>query len=274
MSIGYLIPHESRFQQVSVPLVASFNVPTAGLYNFTKTESINAVSAPPNPRFWVTHPNGVGIHPYEIDISTASLWPIGQPLRFSTTSALPAPLLTNTTYYVTGSTFYLGSWLTNVSLTLGGPNIVFTTQGVGVHTLTAIHPIMDLIRNYLYFIERVNIGGTQSQEIFQNAMNTIPILTFRRSLDNQYVFPKPFPIVNYVSNQELNGWLITDRDNDSLVCTVTGLLNPTVDLIGQDNFALNMQVNIYEIQDSEYIKGWKSGRAVVGKQTVSNQFYR
>lgn len=59
---------------------------------------------------------------------------VGDPVTFTTPGTLPAPLVAGTTYYITSVT--PGATYTyQVSLTVGGSNIVFTTTGSGTITL-------------------------------------------------------------------------------------------------------------------------------------------
>lgn len=57
---------------------------------------------------------------------------VGDPVQFTTTGTLPAPLALSTTYYVLS----LVGTLLQVSLSPGGAAVVYTTTGTGVHTIT------------------------------------------------------------------------------------------------------------------------------------------
>ncbi len=58
------------------------------------------------------------------------------PVTFTTTGTLPAPLALATTYYVVANTDPIIGTVFQVSATPGGSAIVFTTIGTGVHTIT------------------------------------------------------------------------------------------------------------------------------------------
>lgn len=66
---------------------------------------------------------------------------IGSEVKFSTTGALPNPLVADTTYYIISAGFLPGSF--QISATLGGAAINTTTAGSGVHTGTTPTYITD-----------------------------------------------------------------------------------------------------------------------------------
>ncbi len=80
----------------------------------------------------VTSPSEIHVDPFGFFYQNAL---VGDPVTFTTTGTLPAPLVTGQTYYITsittGSTYKY-----QVSLTSGGSDIAYTTTGTGVHTMT------------------------------------------------------------------------------------------------------------------------------------------
>jgi len=68
--------------------------------------------------------------------ATASSYPPGTPIVFSTTGTLPSPLAVNTVYYVASTSPTPTANTFGVSTTVGGTGIATTTAGSGVHTVT------------------------------------------------------------------------------------------------------------------------------------------
>lgn len=66
---------------------------------------------------------------------------VGSEVKFSTTGALPSPLVAGTTYYIIAAGFLPGAF--QISATLGGVAINTTTAGSGVHTGTTATYISD-----------------------------------------------------------------------------------------------------------------------------------
>lgn len=182
MSINYLIPKSSRLIQAQVTAIATFNVPSIGVYNFNST----------------------------------------------------------------------------------------TNKGLVVSSI---------LPNHLYFLERTNVGGDIAEDIYEDAINLIPLALYRTSVENAVVFPKPLPIVNYVSNQELNTFIWTEKTNDSIVIDMYGILNQTANLVGVSDVKLFMSFNLYDITDTGYIAEFKGAmsNASIGSPVpqvhVKNEFW-
>lgn len=84
---------------------------------------------------------------------------IGDPLTFTTTGTLPAPLVAGTVYYATSAAVSGGTF--SISDTLGGANITFTTIGTGDQSLHHIPVLLPLGNIYdLIFDGVVGIGAT------------------------------------------------------------------------------------------------------------------
>lgn len=76
------------------------------------------------------------VSPSQLTISSGAFTSfsfVNEPVQFTTTGTLPAPLAVNTTYYITSQ----AGVVYQVSATVGGSNITFTTTGSGTHTITA-----------------------------------------------------------------------------------------------------------------------------------------
>jgi hypothetical protein len=85
----------------------------------------------------------------------------GQPIQFSSTVTLPAPLVANTQYYVSGSS----TFTIKVSATDGGEAIDLTTQGSGAHTLT--------VRNRLQAYGWIDYSGSYSPPDSTSRMRSV-----------------------------------------------------------------------------------------------------
>ena len=79
-------------------------------------------------------PANVDLVNNRITVAAASAWPVGASVFFTSTVALPAPLLPNITYYVIAHPTVT---TVQLSLSYGGPAVVLAGIGAGVHTLWA-----------------------------------------------------------------------------------------------------------------------------------------
>lgn len=66
---------------------------------------------------------------------TLPILKINDPVTFTTTGTLPAPLVVGTTYYIKTIDATSATFIT-ISATLGGAAVILTTDGTGVHTIT------------------------------------------------------------------------------------------------------------------------------------------
>lgn len=110
--------------------------------------------------------------------------------------------------------------------------------------------ICDLFRNSVYLIERLNVGGTISEEIFLNSIATRPEIILRKKLGNQAVYKQPIPIVNYIDGMEITNFIKSDIAGDELQLNCTGLLNQIAETVGVSEISLELSFNIYAIESS------------------------
>lgn len=128
----------------------------------------------------------------------------------------------------------------------------------GISGGQGIADILTMQSNSIYFVERINIGGTIPQEEYLYAISTLPLAVFYNETTGQQVLPKPLPIVNYIINQEVNSFIWTDNDGQKLQLKLSGVLSQTPFLVGNDSVELNIQLNIYDISDNSFIQQFKA----------------
>lgn len=85
------------------------------------------------------------------------IFTVNDPVQFTTTGTLPAPLTLNTTYYIIS--INPSTNVATISTTLGGSALVFTSNGTGTHTITDnTNPLP--FGNSTNFIFNAQIGAT------------------------------------------------------------------------------------------------------------------
>lgn len=105
----------------------------------------------------------------------------------------------------------------------------------------------------LYFIERINVGGSISEGDYLEAINIIPLCSLKRLKKSEIIYKRPIPIVNFIDNQEANAWFVSDKDGDAIRMTVTGLLDQTAALVGEQYVKLQISLNIYIVESARYV---------------------
>jgi len=111
--------------------------------------------------------------------------------------------------------------------------------------------VQELEPNVVYLIERMSVGGTISEGDFLSSIVTFPILTIRRSISNQIVYKKPFPIVNYADGIETAAFIHSDKGGDQLTLSFVGSLLQLPSMVGLAEVKMQISLSIYAI-DSGY----------------------
>lgn len=115
----------------------------------------------------------------------------------------------------------------------------------------------------VYLIDRISIGGDIGEGVFLDAIDTLPILTLKKSLTKEIVYKKSMPIVQYIDDQDIIAWVKTDKSNENLTLDLTGILNQTTALIGELRVELFVSYSLYAIESSVFEYWFKN--------TLSNQ---
>ena len=123
---------------------------------------------------------------------------------------------------------------------------------------SSLADILTMQSNSIYFIERINVGGTIPQEEYLYAISTLPRATFFNATTKQQVLPQPIPIVNYIINQEVNSFVWSDCDGQKLQLRLSGILSQTPFLVGNLTVTLNISLNIYDVNDNAFIQQFKA----------------
>lgn len=112
--------------------------------------------------------------------------------------------------------------------------------------------VTELKPNVVYLIERLSIGGNIAETEFLTAINQFPLLTIKRSVSAEIVYQRPFPIVNFADGIECAAWIHSDKQNDFLTFSLTGLFNQTPAMIGLNDLKIQVTASIYAIDSSYY----------------------
>lgn len=113
--------------------------------------------------------------------------------------------------------------------------------------------VLELKPGVVYLIERLSTGGTLGESTFLESIVTFPELTIKRSVSNQIVYQKPFPIVNYADGIESAAWVISDiGNNDNLSLSLIGSLTQLPSMVGLSEVKMQVSLSIYAIDSAYY----------------------
>lgn len=129
--------------------------------------------------------------------------------------------------------------------------------------------ILELFQNTVYLIDRISIGGNISDSDFLSSIETLPLITFKTLQKKQIVYKLPFPVVNYIDDQDVTAWIISEKGGNSLICDFTGVLNQTADLVGITDIKINVSLSIYAIESTRFYSTFRGDLSPdVGKQVM------
>jgi len=114
--------------------------------------------------------------------------------------------------------------------------------------------VIPIQRNSIYLIERLTIAGTIDNATYLTSISTTPLLRLGKSLTGENVYARPFPIVTFLENQEFAAWVWTDKDNDFLTMSLSGILDQVLATVGVLTLKLSVSLSVYAIEDNAYAK--------------------
>jgi len=117
--------------------------------------------------------------------------------------------------------------------------------------------VLQLFENTLYLVERISVGGNASEGDYLDAIDVQPFVTLRYSVTKEIVYKTPFPIVNYIDDQDIVGWAYSDKQDTFLTADVSGILFQTAALVGKQQILTPISYSIYAIEDTRFIAEFK-----------------
>ena len=112
--------------------------------------------------------------------------------------------------------------------------------------------VIELQKNVVYLIERLSFGGNISEIEFLSSIVDFPLLSIKRSVSSEIVYQRPLPIVNYADGIETAAWIHSDKQNDFLTFSLSGLLLQTPAMVGLVNVKIQVTASIYAIDSAYY----------------------
>jgi len=122
--------------------------------------------------------------------------------------------------------------------------------------------VLELKPNVVYLIERLSIGANIAETEFLTAIETFPLLTIKRSVSAEIVYQRPFPIVNYADGIECAAWIHSDKQNDFLSFSLSGIFSQTPSMIGLLNLKVQITASIYAIDSTYYNAAYRDVQSI------------
>ena len=125
----------------------------------------------------------------------------------------------------------------------------------------------------MYLIERLFIAGDIPAESYLASLDlssaaTLPAIVFSKKRGNNTVHAARIPIVQYVQNREVPIWIYSDKGDDELLVTFTGILNQVAATVGKNTLNIALDLSIYQISEKGYSVGMRTAVAPSFGQTI------
>lgn len=112
----------------------------------------------------------------------------------------------------------------------------------------------------VYLIERMNAGGNLSEEQFLESIDSFPELAIRRSASRgEGVYNRSIPITNYFDGMECAAWVFTDKKDDWLTLSFSGLLRQLPSMVGILTAKIQISLSIFAIESAYFNGSFRDG---------------
>lgn len=109
--------------------------------------------------------------------------------------------------------------------------------------------------NTAYLIERMSVGGNLGEETYLDSLQTVPLLAFKREKGKgTSLYERPIPFVQFVDSREIAVWTWSDKSDDWLTLSLTGVLNQVAATVGKPTIRLFVGLSIFAVDSNWYQK--------------------
>lgn len=117
--------------------------------------------------------------------------------------------------------------------------------------------VLQLQPGTVYLIERISTGGNITESQYLESINIFPQLTIKRSISRETVYNKSIPIVNYYDGMEAACFVISDKSNDFLTLSFSGLLNQLPSMVGIAIAKMQISLSIFAVESAYFVGSFR-----------------
>ncbi len=145
--------------------------------------------------------------------------------------------------------------------TFNAPTINRYDFGIPANTDQAI---LTTENRSIYIMEQIAFSMDIAEADFENSINIVPRIRFTRAGPNTQIFQAPLPFANYFDGLNIFMFFYSAIGGDVLQGTFTGLLNQIPATVGKLTITANVQLQIYKINDTDWIKKFLDRKSDLG----------
>lgn len=112
--------------------------------------------------------------------------------------------------------------------------------------------VLEMSPGITYFVDNFSFAGNISQEDFLSAVSTTPYMIMSRKNDGDRIFTKTLPLNQFASQKPATVFISSNKKNDYLLLTLSGLLNQTANLVGVDPVVFTVSFSVYAIDNNDF----------------------
>lgn len=112
--------------------------------------------------------------------------------------------------------------------------------------------IIKLQKNVVYLIARVSIGGDISEENYLNSIDELSQITLKREITKQRIYQNSYNVVNFIDDQDVIAWVLSEKKDDYLTIDYSGILNQIIPLVGKTSIKMHVSYTIYAIDNTSF----------------------
>lgn len=134
---------------------------------------------------------------------------------------------------------------------------IYTTQfnsaGDGQYTFNTSGEILKTTENTVYYFESYEISGNIDHNEFQSAININPQLFVKQRLGNSISIARSLAVSQFGNEKDLGFFIKINKKDDYIDGLLTGKLFQTADLIGKEEITININFNIFAMNDKIFV---------------------
>lgn len=121
--------------------------------------------------------------------------------------------------------------------------------------------LMGLNYSSLYLFSIMNFTATVPESAYLENIETIPNVDFKLKQSGAQLFGAGYPLVTYLSNNEIAAFFWTTQEGDTLQATFKGQLGQNASLSAFGSIVAQISCNIFEITDQTFIDSFRGSAA-------------
>jgi len=130
--------------------------------------------------------------------------------------------------------------------------------------------VFKTIPGTMYLIERMNAGGNVSEDDFLSSIITFPLIALRKKKSGESILSGNVPVTNYFKGLETATWFYSDKQDDYLTLSLSGLFCQTPAMVGLSPLQVQISMVIFAIESSYFNKFFRDQlRPSIGRGNVA-----